>query len=119
MFIIVACSVLLAALASTASAASYQTILNFTPTGDFGTSSDPANGNQLVIDWETALTSGIVNQGDLNDLTVSLFGTGGLIFADMAIIGGAVQQIGGVAQSSPISLSSSIWMSRPAEISPA
>lgn len=98
MFKIVACSVLLAALASTASAATYQTILNFTPTGDSGTSSDPADGNQIVIDWDTALTTGPVNQGDLTDLTLSLFGTGGLIFTDMAIIGGSAQPIGGVAR---------------------
>lgn len=98
MFKIIACSALLAALASTASAASYQTVVNFTPGGAFGTSTDTADGNQLVLDWETSLTAGFVDLTDLTDLTFSLFGTGGLIFADMAIISGVFQPIGGVSR---------------------
>lgn len=89
---------LLVSIATTASAVSYQTIINLTPSGCCGTSSDPADGNQIVIDWDTFLTGGLVDETDLTGLTFSLYGTGGLIFSDTAIASSAVQPIGGVAR---------------------
>lgn len=85
----------LAAMTACASAATYNTLVNFTPTGAFGTSTDPADGNLIVLNWETSLTTGYVTESDLSALSFSLFGTGGLIYTDAAIIGGAVQDLAG------------------------
>lgn len=80
---------------------SYVTTIDFSPSGDGGTSTDPADGNRVVLEWVTAATSGMVTAPDLTDLTFVLFGDDGVgghaeLFRDAAIGGGVAQDIAGV-----------------------
>ncbi|MEM6905847.1 MAG: VPLPA-CTERM sorting domain-containing protein, partial [Pseudomonadota bacterium] len=63
-------------------------------------SSDPADGDQVVIDWSTTLTSGPVIAADLVDLRFRLFGQGVLLFDDPYLVNGVIQPIGGASRSS-------------------
>lgn len=93
-------AVLLAA-PSAALAATFQTVITFEPTGattsgQGPTSTNPADGNRVVLDWVTDTTSGQISAGDLSFLSFSLFGTGGLIFEDIAIQNGLPTPLGGL-----------------------
>jgi hypothetical protein len=52
----------------------------------------------LAIDWTTPKMSGEVLAADLSDLTFRLLNGGSTLYTDVAIVGGAVQPIGGVAR---------------------
>lgn len=85
----------------------FTTILNYTPSpldvgGGQVTSGDAADGNQLLIEWSTSLSGGIVTTNDLTELKFTLNGSGGLIFEDYAIQSGVVQSLGGYDRSADI-----------------
>ena len=61
------------------------------------TASSP-NVTQVLVNWSTSLTSGMVQQGDLTDWSISLLGGGNLFYTDNVIIGGSVQSNRGVAR---------------------
>lgn len=86
----------------------YRTTIDFVPaesrTG--GLSLDPADGNRIVVDWSTALTTGRVEGQDVVNATFRLFGEGVLLFEDEALIGGVLQPIGGVTR---VTLDSDFW----------
>ncbi len=79
-------------------AAVFQITLDFTPSGDFGTSTDPADGNQIVVTWETSLTNGVVSQFDLTNLSFSMFGNGTLVYRDDAIVNSAAMPLAGIGR---------------------
>ncbi|MEM9735830.1 MAG: hypothetical protein AAF908_04405, partial [Pseudomonadota bacterium] len=88
--------------AEASAATFYRTTVNFVP-DDFpntSNSSDPADGDQVVIDWSTTLTSGPVIAADLVDLRFRLFGQGVLLFDDPYLVNGVIQPIGGASRSS-------------------
>lgn len=88
----IALSVLLAIMAPPASAASYQTGFTFS-TERYR---PPDKAGRLVLHWDTALTSGLVDVADLTRLTFSLFSRDGLLWSDDAIVGSLPQPLGGV-----------------------
>jgi hypothetical protein len=61
------------------------------------TASSP-NVTQVLVNWSTSLTSGMVQQGDLTDWSISLLGGGNLFYTDNVIIGGSVQSNRGVTR---------------------
>ncbi|MEM6491031.1 MAG: hypothetical protein AAF684_03905 [Pseudomonadota bacterium] len=101
---IFAAAAALSLIAAPASAiTSYVTTFDYTPDGRFSTSSDPADGNRIVVEWSTAVMSGTVGADDLDDLSFTLFGDDGVggfveIFRDNAIIGGVGQPIAGLGR---------------------
>ena len=76
----------------------FETTIDYVPDGVGGTSSDPADGNSIVLRWATSATNGSVTETDLSQLTFTLFGNGIQLFQDTAIIGGAAQPLGGFAR---------------------
>ena len=82
------------ALGTAANAGAYTTtyILN-TPYTD----STP-NATQVVVNWSTNLTSGAVQQTDLTNWSIGLFGAGNVFYTDNVITGGTVQSNVGVAR---------------------
>ena len=82
------------ALGTAANAGAYTTtyILN-TPYTD----STP-NATQVVVNWSTNLTSGAVQQTDLTNWSIGLYGAGNVFYTDNVIIGGTVQSNKGVAR---------------------
>jgi hypothetical protein len=82
------------ALGTAANAGVYKTtyILN-TPYTD----STP-NATQVVVNWSTNLTSGAVQQTDLTNWSIGLYGAGNVFYTDNVIIGGTVQSNKGVAR---------------------
>ena len=84
-----------------ASALTYETLIDFTPQGDptngqGPTSTDPADGNRIVVRFDTDLTTGFVEASDLNFLSLTLFGSEGFLFEDIAIIDNVATTLGGV-----------------------
>ncbi|MEM6905846.1 MAG: hypothetical protein AAF568_08120 [Pseudomonadota bacterium] len=75
----------------------YRTTVDFIPSPRF--SNDPADGDQVVIDWSTTQTSGFIVATDLVDLRFRLFGQGVLLFDDPFLVNSVVQPIGGVSRS--------------------
>ena len=61
------------------------------------TASSP-NVTQVLVNWSTSLTSGMVQEGDLTDWSISLLGGDNLFYTDNVIIGGSVQSNRGVAR---------------------
>ncbi|MGF1445550.1 MAG: hypothetical protein ACFBRM_05050, partial [Pikeienuella sp.] len=60
---------------------------------------DPSGASEaerIEIEWPTALTSRVVDAGDLTDLTFRVFDGTTLVFEDPAVLGGAAQSLGGV-----------------------
>ena len=98
---IFAAAAALSLLAAPASAiTSYVTTVDYFPSGFDGTSTDPADGDLIVIEWSTAVASGTVQASDLVDLTFTLFGSDtNELFRDEAIIGGVAQPVGGQSRS--------------------
>ncbi|MEM0942578.1 MAG: VPLPA-CTERM sorting domain-containing protein [Pseudomonadota bacterium] len=86
----------------------YRTTIDFVPFTGGIRSPDPADGDQVVIDWSTTRTSGIVVASDLVDLRFRLFGQGVLLFDDPFLVNGIAQPIGGVSRSGT-ALSSSVF----------
>jgi hypothetical protein len=82
------------ALGTAANAGAYTTtyILN-TPYTD----STPT-ATQVVVNWSTNLTSGAVQQTDLTNWSIGLYGAGNVFYTDNVIIGGTVQSNEGVAR---------------------
>jgi len=82
------------ALGTAANAGAYTTtyILN-TPYTD----STP-NATQVVVNWSTNLTSGAVQQTDLTNWSIGLYGAGNVFYTDNVITGGTVQSNKGVAR---------------------
>lgn len=82
------------ALGTAANAGVYKTtyILN-TPYTD----STP-NATQVVVNWSTNLTSGVVQQTDLTNWSIGLYGAGNVFYTDNVITGGTVQSNKGVAR---------------------
>ncbi|MEM9043797.1 MAG: VPLPA-CTERM sorting domain-containing protein [Pseudomonadota bacterium] len=64
--------------------------------GQGPTSTDPADGNRVVVQATSAVSTGRINQRDLSSLSISLFGTNGLIFSDLVILGGQPTELGGL-----------------------
>lgn len=56
-------------------------------------------GQQLVMDWSTSKSEGILGAGDLSDLTFTWTQDGATRFQDNAILDSMVQPIGGVIRS--------------------
>lgn len=84
-----------------AAALSYESIITFTPQGDATdgqgpTSTDEADGNRIVVRFETPLNTGVVEFDDLDFLSITLFGSEGFIFEDVAIVDGMATPLGGV-----------------------
>lgn len=53
---------------------------------------------QVLMSWSTDLTSGVVDQGDLTDWSISFLSSGNLFYTDNIVTAGAVQSIGGVSR---------------------
>ena len=51
---------------------------------------------QVLMSWSTNITSGVVDQGDLTDWSISFLSGGNLFYTDNIVTAGAVQSIGGV-----------------------
>ncbi|MEI6476059.1 MAG: PEP-CTERM sorting domain-containing protein, partial [Planctomycetota bacterium] len=54
------------------------------------------NATQVVVNWSTNATSGLIHETDLTDWSIRLVGSGTDVYTDNAIIGGSVQSLGGV-----------------------
>ncbi|MEM6904409.1 MAG: hypothetical protein AAF568_00810 [Pseudomonadota bacterium] len=96
---------------ATAAPMSFVTTIDYTPISvqvgptEFS-SANPADGSRIVLNWSTNLMSGTVLEGDLIDLTATLFGetSPGVfteIFQDVVVSGGVIQPIGGAARDIP------------------
>ncbi|WP_339951243.1 hypothetical protein [uncultured Albimonas sp.] len=77
-----------------AASAVYTTTVDYDPE-DLPWSSDPADGDRIVIEWSAAATSGTVDETSVQDLTFHLYGDGALLWTDVAIVGGVFQPIDG------------------------
>jgi hypothetical protein len=53
---------------------------------------------QVLMSWSTNLTSGVVEQDDLTDWSISFLNGGNLFYTDNIVSAGAVQSIGGVSR---------------------
>lgn len=53
---------------------------------------------QVLMSWSTNLTSGIVDQDDLTDWSISFLNGGNLFYTDNIVSAGSVQSLGGVAR---------------------
>ncbi|MEM9735023.1 MAG: VPLPA-CTERM sorting domain-containing protein [Pseudomonadota bacterium] len=84
--------------AEASAATFYRTTVDFLPFTGGIRSPDPADGDQVVIDWSTTRTSGIAVASDLVDLRFRLFGQGVLLFDDPFLVNGIAQPIGGVSR---------------------
>jgi hypothetical protein len=51
---------------------------------------------QVLMSWSTNITSGVVDQGDLTDWSISFLSGGNLFYTDNIVTAGSVQSIGGV-----------------------
>ena len=56
------------------------------------------NATQVVVNWSTNLTSGLVQQSDLTNWSIGLYGAGNVFYTDNVITGGTVQSNVGVAR---------------------
>ena len=56
------------------------------------------NATQVVVNWSTNLTSGVVQQTDLTNWSIGLYGAGNVFYTDTVITGGTVQSNKGVAR---------------------
>ena len=93
-FAVAVLAVLASTLASTAHAGMYES--TYTLNTPYTASSPEAT--HVLVNFSTALTTGLVGQGDLTDWSISLYGAGGVIYTDNVIVGGSVQSIGGIAR---------------------
>ena len=75
----------------------YTTTIDYDPDSP-GFSSDPADGDRIVIEWSSAVASGTVTELEVEDLTFHLYGDGALLWTDVAIVGGVFQPIDGQAR---------------------
>lgn len=53
---------------------------------------------QVLMSWSTNLTSGIVDQDDLTDWSISFLNGGNLFYTDNIVTAGTVQSLGGVTR---------------------
>jgi hypothetical protein len=53
---------------------------------------------QVMMSWSTNLTSGIVDQDDLTDWSISFLNGGNLFYTDNIVTAGSVQSLGGVTR---------------------
>ena len=53
---------------------------------------------QVLVNWSTNATGGLVDQADLTDWSISFLGGETLVYTDTIIVGGAVQSIGGISR---------------------
>ena len=89
-----AVTMLALALGSAADAGMYET--TYTLNTPYTASSPEVT--YVLVNFSTALTTGLVGQGELTDWSISLYGAGGVIYTDNVIVGGSVQSIGGIAR---------------------
>ena len=89
-----AVAMLALALGSTADAGMYET--TYTLSTPYTASSPEVT--HVLVNFSTALTTGLVGQGDLTDRSISLYGAGGVIYTDNVIVGGSMQSIGGISR---------------------
>lgn len=73
----------------------YQTIFSISP----GDSTPPDGIDTIVIDWNTTLNSGAVDQSDLDYLSIAFLAGPSNLYFDTAIIGGVVQNLGAAIRS--------------------
>lgn len=69
----------------------YQTVLDLGAGGADGIDS-------VVIDWNTMKNTGAVGASDLSYLSIAFLSGAANLFADIAIVGGVVQSLGGAAR---------------------
>ncbi len=85
-------TVIAISIGSAAPAASFISIVDLiSPSGDISAS-------RVTLLWETDTTTGTIDQNDLTALTFQLFDDTLLVFEDIAIAGGAVQDLGGISR---------------------
>ena len=53
---------------------------------------------QVLMSWSTNASSGLIDQDDLTDWSISFLNGGNLFYTDNIVVGGAVQSIGGVSR---------------------
>lgn len=53
---------------------------------------------QVLMSWSTNASSGLIDQDDLTDWSISFLNGGNLFYTDNIVVGGSVQSIGGVSR---------------------
>lgn len=62
---------------------------------DVTTTSGPDTATELVFKWDTNVASGTIGSADLTDLTMQVFNGANVIYTDVMIVAGAIQDIAG------------------------